>query len=313
MTKPSKKMPSPEGAQLKQKPDPDLRILDLPPHLRDIPSCTGIPDLFGTYCLNIFLTLLVSAFFFGFLYAIFYDPAFHRIGLIGFILTLAILACMVWLVVIFIRGIRRPGVWFEVDHVGFRYGNGKSPDSAVPPQGRFEWNEIVGNPAEKEDVRYDSGSKARSAKFEFWRRVKRDSSEKCGVPRNLMNYDSERDGIRCVRFKNHHSLMIAILCGMAHQGLRIHLNTFVAAGIHPETWQKLRTPTRGASAIFLVLFLADCLALEIWGKLGCIAGSSILLVALAFYFKEGKYLLSPDLKDYPKGRLTFRIHNPDSQ
>ncbi|MFM0592436.1 hypothetical protein [Paraburkholderia dilworthii] len=302
------------AAQANQNREPNPRIVALPAHLREIPSCNGIPDLFTTYCLNIGLMLLFSVAFAGMLCLPFYDPSFFRAGIIMAVLWLILLGLIAWMVVIFIRGIRRPGVWFQVDPVGFRYGNGKSPDPAQPTEKRIEWSEVVANHSLSCDVTYNAPSKVTmsAANFEFWRRVVRKPAERYVLPKSLTDYDSEKDGIRCVRFKNRHALMVAILCGLAHQGLRFDLDTFIASGIHPETWQRLKSPWRSAAVYFFVVSLLGLFAFRLWGRSSLPFSFAILSVSFVFYCTEGKYYFSPDLKKYPKSPIMFRVDNVEA-
>lgn len=309
--------PSPEAGNVSdradQSPEPKPRVLALPAHLREIPTCAGIPDLFTTYCLNIGLALLFSGVFAALLYWPFGDRSFFQGGLIMLILWPLMLWMVAWMIVIFIRGIRRPGVWFQVDPDGFRYGNGISPDPTAPKARCIEWSSVAANPGLDCDVRYNTSSRVsmRPASFTFWQRAQRQSVEKYTLPKSLTSYDAEKDGIRSVRFKNRHALMVAILCGLAHQGVRFDLNTFIAAGVHPETWQKLRQPWRAATVYFSLIVVLGLVAFEIWGRDSLAFPFAVFTVSLAYYCSEGKYDFSPDLRKYPKGPVVFHIDHAD--
>ncbi|WP_321789976.1 hypothetical protein [Burkholderia pyrrocinia] len=318
MTTPSDDSASPELDSTPARPDWNVeskpRVVTLPAHLRNIPSCEGTPDLFNTYLINIGLALLFGTMFTGLLVSPFYDGSFFNKGVIVFILWLVLLGVIAYAVTIFIRGARRAGAWFEVDSTGFRYGLGARPKSAaIPKEQCFEWREAVANPSLRYDVEYNTASRVTmsAANFQFWRRATREPATAYTLRKNLIPTDAD-DAIRCAGFKNRHDLLVAILCGLAHQGLRFNRNTFVAAGIHPETWQKLRTPWRAAVACFSILVALGLLAFFIWGRLSLPFSFAIWIVSLLYYCGEGKYDFSPDLKNYPRGPIVFRIDDSET-
>ncbi|WP_448168194.1 hypothetical protein [Burkholderia ambifaria] len=286
------------------------RVITLPAHLRQIPSCDGIPDLFNTYLVNIGFLLFFGTMFVGLLTAPFGDASFARGGFIGFVLWLGILGCLAWAVVVVIRAMRNTGGWFHVDATGFRYGIGKRSNAAALQQERhIEWHEVVPSQDLRCDVEYDTASRVamRPASFQFWRRgAKREPATRFTLRTSLVDYDSD-SAIRCVRFKNHHELVVALLCGLAHQGLRFNPRTFIAAGIHPETWQPLATARRPAMIAFSIIGALGLLAFWAWGRMSLPFSLAILIVSFAYYWAEGRYALSPDIKHYPHDPIVFRI------
>ena len=313
MTTPADDPASPELVNTPTRPDRGAqstpRIIVLPAHLRSIPCCEGVPDLFSTYLINIGLALLFGTMFTGLLVSPFYDGSLFDKGFIVFVLWLAMLGVSAWAVRIAIRAARHAGAWFEVDSTGFRYGLGTRPEpAAIPKEQCVEWREAVANPDRLYDVEYNtaSGVTRRPANFRFWRRATREPVEAYTLRMNLIPTDAD-DAIRCAGFKNRHDLLVAILCGLAHQGLRFNRNTFIAAGIHPETWQKLRTPWRKAAVFFSMLAALGLLAFFIWGRLSLIFSFAIWIVTFLYYCGEGKYDFSPDIKNYPRGPIVFRV------
>ncbi|WP_230947454.1 hypothetical protein [Burkholderia territorii] len=218
------------------------RVVTLPARLRQIPSCEGIPDRFSTYLVNIALLLFFGAMFAGLLVAPFDDASVSRVGFIGFLLWLCMLACVAWAIVIVIRAMMNIGGWFRVDPTGFRFGIGKPTDpAAMQKEQHIEWRDIVSDPTRCCDVDYNMASRVTMspATFQFGRRgTHHEPAKRFALRTSLVRLDSD-DAIRCLRFTNRHELLVALLCGLAHQGLRFDPRTFIAAGIHPETWQPL--------------------------------------------------------------------------
>ncbi|MGS0891868.1 hypothetical protein ACVBGC_04785 [Burkholderia stagnalis] len=308
--------PSPDIDHAPTRSDQDAaskpRVIPLPAHLRNIPSCEGVPDLFNTYLVNVGLILISGAALVG-LFIWLGDPSFWNKGIVLFLIWLALLGTVVWALRIFIRGVRQAGAWFQVDSTGFRYGTGTRPQPAASNERCIEWREVVASPDHRCDVEYNSPSRVamRGANFQFWRRVAREPAQVCKLPISLVGTDAD-DSIRCVRFKNRDDLLVAILCGLAHQGLRFNLNTFVAAGIHPETWRKLKTPWRSAVIYFSIVSALALFAFWIWRSSSLPFSLAILLVSLAYYFSEGRHDFSPELRHYPKGPIVFRIDDADA-
>ncbi|KAB0638361.1 hypothetical protein [Burkholderia latens] len=286
------------------------RVITLPAHLRHIPSCSGIPDRSSTYVANIGLLLFFGTMFCGLLVAPFKDASFARIGLFGFGLWTTMLGVAAWAVVLVIRAAMNIGAWFEVDSTGFRYGIGKRANAnAVQQEQRIEWREIVPSPDLRCDVEYNAASHVtmRPASFQFWRRDgKREPAKRYTLRTNLVDYGSDNT-ILCVRFKNRHELLVALLCGLAHQGLRFNPETFVAAGIHPETWQPLAKARRPALLWLLVIVVLASLAFWVWGRMSLPFSMAILVVSFGYYWTAGKYDFSPDIKHYPREPIMFRV------
>ncbi|WP_321802404.1 hypothetical protein [Burkholderia sp. BCC1993] len=312
-TRPDGSLPSrTDNATNRSSQDTDAkpRVIPLPANLRQIPSCEGIPDRFNTYLLNIGLMLLFGTMFVGLLVAPFIDASSSRTGFIGFVLWICILACLAWMVVIVIRATMNIGGWFQVDATGFRYGIGKRTDPSAPQQEQcIEWREIVPSQDMRCDVEYNTASSITmsAANFQFWRRgAKREPAKRYTLPARLAEFDAD-NAIRCIRFRNRHDLLVALLCGLAHQGLRFNPSAFIAAGIHPETWQPLAKARRPAIVYFSIAGTPALLAFWIWGSLSLPFSLAILIVSLAYYQTEGKYDFSPDIKRYPRDPIVFRI------
>ncbi|RQZ69420.1 hypothetical protein [Burkholderia sp. Bp9004] len=309
--------PRTDDASKQSAPDTSAkpRVITLPAHLRQIPTCKGIPDRFNTYLLNIGFMLFFGTMFAGLLVAPFDDASSSRVGFIGFVLWLCILACLAWAVVIVIRATMNIGGWFQVDATGFRYGVGKHSDQAALQQERcIEWREVVRNEDMCCDVDFNPPSRVTMspANFQFWRQSgKREPAKRYTLRTSLVDYDAD-DAIRCVRFKNRHELLVALLCGLAHQGLRFNPSAFIAAGIHPETWQPLAKARRPAMIYFAVVAALGLIAFWTWGRLSLPFSLAILLVSFAYYWTEGKYDFSPDIKHYPRDPIVFRIDGDTS-
>ena len=301
--------PSSQGTDAKP------RVIALPPHLRQIPSCEGIPDLLSTCLANIGFVLFFGTLFVGVLVAPFGDAAFSRVGLMGFVLWLAILACLVWALAIVIRAMINIGGWFHVDATGFRYGIGKRSTAAAQQQEQcIQWREIAPSEDQRCDVEYNMASRVTlsPASFQFWRRGTRHEPAKRQTLRTSLVDDDSANAIRCIRFKNRHDLLVALLCGLAHQGLRFNPKTFIAAGIHPETWRPLTKARRPALLGLLVIVSVGLLAFLAWGRMSLPFSAAILIVSFAYYRTGGKYDFSPDIRHYPREPIVFRIGDDTS-
>ncbi|MBR8142549.1 hypothetical protein KDW55_18170 [Burkholderia sp. AU19243] len=284
------------------------RVIALPAHLRQIPSCSGIPDLVSTYLINIGLVLFFVAMFFGLAIAPFEDASLARTGFLGFVVWMLMLGVIAWAVVLFIRATMNIGAWFEVDSTGFRYGMGKRTHTAATQQEqRIEWSDIVPRLDLRYDVEYHSASRVtmRPASFQFWRRgAKLESAKPVTLRTNLVDFGADNT-IRCIRFKNRDELHLAVLCGLAHRGLRFNPRAFIAAGIHPETWKPLAKERRPALLWISVIAVLGLAAFWVWGRVSLPFSMSMLIVCCGYYWTEGKYDFSPDIKHYPRDPIMF--------
>lgn len=290
------------------------RVVVLPAHLREIPPCDGVPDLLSTYCVNGGLALLFTVMLTVGIYMPLTEASFFHGNLIEAVSWFFLLTLVAWMIVIFIRGIRNAGVWFQVDSVGFRYGVRRSPEPSSAMQQTVVWDEIAANPSLRYDVTYIMPSRfsVPSACFEFWKRGARKGLERRTLPKSLFRYDFEREGIRCVRFKNRRAILISVLCGLAHQGLRFDPNVFVMAGIHPETWQRLRQSWKYFIICSLLFLLFGILAFEDMGKISLVFIFTAWFFYFGYFWTEGRYRSSPDMTGYPRNPIVFRIDNADA-
>lgn len=224
-------------------PPPLPRIVGLAPrYWRDTAPCIGIPDLFGSRCLcfGAALLCLVLAVWVPIMLAIHTPDDF---GPLPMVLFLIVIGLLVLSVVLLVRAGLRVGGWFHVDETGLRYGEGPARERGeAAAEIRIGWDEIVARPELAFDVRTQSTGQyfALAPHLLFWRRL---PTGELVEHRLILRLSG--DIMSCLRYRNHHALLCAVLQGLAARpGLRFMADVFVDAGIDPVTWQPMKRPRR---------------------------------------------------------------------
>lgn len=141
------------------------------------------------------------------------------------------------------RAGRTAGAWFRVDGDGFAYGPGLRHAGPGPERAgtHMAWSQIERQPQDSCDVRIASmhRSEVLNPHLAFWCR-----SSTGELVRRTVSLQWRDDVLACVRFRNAHALKVAVLQGMAAQGLRFSGDVFVEAAVDPETWQPMKWPRR---------------------------------------------------------------------
>jgi len=233
-----------------------FRIIRLPPHLREIPEVMGIPDLFSTRCICFVSALLCLVACLGLGVAFVSDNRIQWTSELS-IVVIMWLALIAGSVVALMRAGGKAGAWFCVDATGMWYGTGRLSTIGVSSSGTcIKWDEIVAKPGDSCDVRTEfQTSRSFTKNFVFWCRRETGEIVEQRIPMRLTS-----NFLRCVRFRNRDDLTVAMLRGLASRpGLRFHLDVFVDAGIHPETWMPMKRPRRMMLLLSVVSALASAL------------------------------------------------------
>ncbi|WP_174939396.1 hypothetical protein [Burkholderia lata] len=239
----------------------------------------GIPDLFGTRGIGFAMALLCLVACLGLGTACAIDDRIQWTSELAIVLS-ALLFLMVGAAIAMAREGIKAGAWFHVDEGGLWYGTGKLSDSDALSAGRrIYWDEIVEKPDAACDVRTECRTfRSYTKDFVFWHRLATGEIVEQRIPMRLTS-----DAMRCVRFKNRDALIVAILRGLAGRGLRFHLDVFVDAGVHPETWMPMKRPRRmlhllyAMSGLLSAWFVIQCaLTWPVWATIG-----GMLVVSLA--------------------------------
>lgn len=214
------------------------RVIPLPAHLREIPSLDGVPELLGTRCVCFGLALVFLALTLG-IPAGFAADQTVNVSPGQAILLLTIIGLLGSMTFLFVRAGLNAGAWFHVDATGMRYGVGRSPVHDPTGGTRIDWSEIVGKADRRYDVHTDfQTSQSLTKNLLFWRRLPGGEIVEHRLPMRLTS-----DIVRCMRFRNHDALIVAVLRGLASRpGLRFDMDVFIDAGVHPETWEPMKRP-----------------------------------------------------------------------
>lgn len=203
----------------------------------------GIPDLAGTRWLCFGAAVL--CFFFTFWLPVAVIGAADRFSpnntlLVGLLVFIA-MALSGAMTVYLVRAGLAAGAWFRVDGEGFGYGAGPSgaakvSDGAGAP---ISWSQIERRPERRFDVGIAAmhRSEVLSPRMTFWYRSDDGTLTQRSVPLQLRD-----DVLGCLRFRNGHAVRVALLQGLARQGLRFSPDVFAEAGVDPESWRPMKSP-----------------------------------------------------------------------
>nr|WKF55943.1 hypothetical protein HUO10_000387 [Paraburkholderia busanensis] len=226
-------------AQQPPLPTPPDRVITLPATPRaSLTPCFGVPDLFTTRLVYLVMIVLFGGFMIALPVAFAFDKTVHM-DVVGVLLILLLLAAFGWVLSIPVLAWRKAGGWFVVDEQGFRYGFGpQQGNDRAGVETRVDWTDVVGQPGLRYDVTTEfTGRKSMVKELRFWQRLPSGEQVERRLPLRLA------DGMLCMRFRNQHELLRAVLRGLAGRpGLRFDANVFLDACIDPDTWLPMRRP-----------------------------------------------------------------------
>ncbi|WP_156441486.1 MULTISPECIES: hypothetical protein [unclassified Burkholderia] len=269
------------------------RVIRLPKHMLGIPVVDGIPDLLSTRCINFAMALFCLIGFLGVAVALVMDNRIQWTVELGIVVGVLILLMAGSAIALTREGLKA-GAWFRIDEVGLSYGTGTLSEGDVLSTGeRINWDEIVHKPNAGCDVRTEYRTyRSFTKNFVLWRRLATGEIVEHRIPMRLTSNIE-----RCVRFKNHDALTVAILRGLASQSsLRFDLDVFVDAGVNPETWMPMKRPrwmakcSYALSSLLGVLFVMQfVLTLSIWMTIGGMLAVSAIASLLGNALWKGCY------------------------
>jgi hypothetical protein len=205
------------------------------------------------------------------------------------LLWLAAIGLLGLLTAMMVRYALRVGAWFHVDGTGMRYGEGPAGQPReTSAEIRVDWHEIVAKPELAYDVqtRSSGGPKSLTRDLVFWRRLPSGDVVQHYLPLRL-----SLTGTSCLRYRNRHELLRAVLQGLAARpGLRFDAGVFVDAGIDPVTWEPMNGPRRATwwpvlSTAVALFFLAREVG-PTWSPWQlAVATMAIMAVCMGFCFR----------------------------
>ncbi|MFP3663010.1 hypothetical protein SB768_31735, partial [Burkholderia sp. SIMBA_043] len=88
--------------------------------------------------------------------------------------------------------------------------------------------------------------------------------------------------------------------------------TFIAAGIHPETWQPLAKARRPAMIAFSIIVALGLLAFWAWGRMSLPFSLAILIVSFAYYWVLASLRARSSVQHTVKPRLIISFKRSSS-